>query len=156
MAEKNGMSIMVLILFFSVGKHPRKPSWFPWQGVLRGTAFLLHKESRGEVPRWLEASNETWVSWRGFPKGGRASLGTRSCLQGLVCYTLDGGRGRKGLVTGQHKTLLTTQDRRVLRAGRPEKTRLAERKSRLADKGCAGLEGAERQESTCSRAVRGV
>ena len=32
----------------------------------------------------------------GVSKGGRASLGTRSCLQGLVCYTLDGGRGAKG------------------------------------------------------------
>lgn len=32
----------------------------------------------------------------GVSKGGRAALGTRSCLQGLVCYTLDGGRGAKG------------------------------------------------------------
>ena len=53
----------------------------------------------------------------GVSKGGRASLGTRSCLQGLVCYTLDGGRGRKGLVEWQHKTLSLTQDRRGLRPG---------------------------------------
>ncbi|HCB65436.1 MAG TPA: hypothetical protein DEP43_05670 [Ruminococcaceae bacterium] len=45
----------------------------------------------------------------GVSKGGRASLGTRSCLQGLVCYTLDGGRGRKGLVEWQNKTLSLTQ-----------------------------------------------
>ena len=44
----------------------------------------------------------------GVSKGGRASLGTRSCLQGLACYTLDGGRGRKGLVEWQHKTLSLT------------------------------------------------
>ena len=77
-------------------------------------------------------------------------------VQGLVCYTLDGGRERKGLVEWQHKTLSLTQDRRVLRSGEPEKTRIMERKSRLSDKGCAGLDGAERQESTRSRAVRGV
>ena len=44
----------------------------------------------------------------GVSKGGRASLGTRSCLQGLVCYTFCGGRRRKGLATGQRKGLSAT------------------------------------------------
>lgn len=45
----------------------------------------------------------------GVSKGGRASLGTRSCLQGLVCYTFCGGRRRKGLATGQRKDLSATR-----------------------------------------------
>lgn len=45
-----------------------------WQGDLRGTEFLLQRESRGEAPRWLEESKETWVSWRGYPKGAGAPL----------------------------------------------------------------------------------
>ena len=53
----------------------------------------------------------------GVSKGGRASLGTRLCSQSIVCYTLDGERGRGGLVTGQHNTLSATQDRQGLRAG---------------------------------------
>ena len=44
----------------------------------------------------------------GVSKGGRASLGTRSCLQGLVCYTFCGGRRRKGIAEGQRKDLLAT------------------------------------------------
>ena len=44
----------------------------------------------------------------GVSKGGRASLGTRSCLQGLVCYTFCGGRRRRGLATGQRKDLSVT------------------------------------------------
>ena len=49
-------------VFFSVGKHPKKPDRFPWQGDLRGTVFLLHRESRGEAPRWQEDFKETTVS----------------------------------------------------------------------------------------------
>ena len=44
----------------------------------------------------------------GVSKGGRASLGTRSCLQGLVCYTFCGGRRRKGLAEGQRKDFSVT------------------------------------------------
>ena len=45
-----------------------------WQWDLRGTAFLLHRKSRGEAPRWLEESKETWVSWQGYPKGAEPPL----------------------------------------------------------------------------------
>ncbi len=92
----------------------------------------------------------------GVSKGGRAALGTRLCSQSVVCYTLDGGRGRRGLVTGQHKTLSTTQDRRVLRAGRREKAKLLIRKSCLSVKVRECLDGAKREKSNSGRAVRGV
>ena len=44
----------------------------------------------------------------GVSKGGSASLGTRSCLQGLVCYTFCGRGRRRGLATGQRKGLSAT------------------------------------------------
>ena len=92
----------------------------------------------------------------GVSKGGSAPFGTRSCLQGLVCYTFCGGRRRKGLAPGQRKDLSATQDRRGLQAGWPKTQGLMRSKARLADKGCAGLNGAERQESTRSRAAGGI
>ena len=92
----------------------------------------------------------------GVSKGGRASFGTRSCLQGLVCYTFCGGRQRKGLATGQRKDLSATQDRRDLQAGWPKTQGLVRSKARLAGRGCVRLNGAERQESTRSRAAGGI
>ena len=92
----------------------------------------------------------------GVSKGGRAFLGTRLCLQSIVCYTLDGERGRRGLVTGQHKTLSATQDGQVLRAERREKAKLLIRKSCLSVKVQECLDGAKREKSNSGRAVRGV
>ena len=79
--------------------------------------------SRGEAPLWAEKagarlecsgllcgeeSKETWVSWRGYPKGAGLPLAHDLAVQGLVCYTFCGGRRRKGLAEGQRKDLSAT------------------------------------------------
>ena len=50
------MSITALILFFSAWEASNETGRFRWQGDLRGTAFLLHRVSRGEAPLWAEKS----------------------------------------------------------------------------------------------------
>ena len=92
----------------------------------------------------------------GVSKGGRASLGTRSCLQGLVCYTFCGGRRRKGLAEGQRKGLSATQDRRGLQAGWPKTQGLVRSKARLSVRGCVRLDGAKRKKSVRSWAAGGI
>ena len=92
----------------------------------------------------------------GVSKGGRAPLGTRSCFQGLVCYTFCGRGRRRGLATGQRKDLSATQDRRGLQGGCPKTQGLMRSKARLADRGCVRLDGAKRTKSVCSRAEEGI
>ena len=92
----------------------------------------------------------------GVSKGGRASLGTRSCLQGLVCYTFCGRGRRRGLATGQRKDLSATQDRRGLQGGCPKTQGLMRSKARLADRGCVRLDGAKRKKSVRRRAEEGI
>ena len=92
----------------------------------------------------------------GVSKGGRAPLGTRSCLQGLVCYTFCGRGRRRGLATGQRKDLSATQDRRGLQGGCPKTQGLMRSKARLADRGCVRLDGAKRKKSVRSRAADGI
>lgn len=65
----------------------------------------------------------------GVSKGGRASLGTRSCLQGLVCYTFCGGRRRKGLAEGQRKDLLATPGQAGFADRMAENARACEKQS---------------------------
>lgn len=63
------------------------------KGFQRGQRPLWQRKRRMSITALIlfflcgEASNETGRFRGGVSKGGRASLGTRSCLQGLVCYT---------------------------------------------------------------------
>ncbi len=103
-----------------------------------------------------EASNET-----GRFRGGGIQRGQRLPWHTTLfakCSVLHLGRwaGRKGLVTGQHKTLSTTQDGKILRAGRREKAKILIRKSCLSVKVRECLDGAKREKSNSGRAVRGV
>ena len=103
-----------------------------------------------------EASNETGRFRGGGIQRGQGRPWHTTLL--AKCSVLHLGRwaGAKGLVTGQHKTLSTTQDRRVLRAGRREKAKLLIRKSCLSVKVRECLDGAKREKSNSRRAVRGV
>ena len=92
----------------------------------------------------------------GVSKGGRAPLGTRSCLQGLVCYTFCGRGRRRGLATGQRKGLSATPGQAGFAGLLAENARLVRSKARLADKGCVRLDGAKRKKSVRSRAAGGI
>ena len=122
----------------------------------KGAEPSLQGESRGEAPRWLEASNETWVSWWGYPKGAGPPLAHDLAVQGLVCYTFCGGRRRKGLATGQRTDLSAPQDRRDLQAGWPKTQGLVKSKARLSVRDCVRLDGAKRKKSVRSRAAGGI
>lgn len=93
------------------GKIPKK-HLFRWREISKGVEPTLQGESRGEAPLWAEKTGaESFrssflcggriqrnrvVSWQGIQWGQRP-LGTRSCLQGLVCYTFRGrATGKSG------------------------------------------------------------
>ena len=132
------------------------------KGFQRGKRPLWQRKRRMSITALIlfflcgEASNETGRFRGGVSKGGRASLGTRSCLQGLVCYTFCGRGRRRGLATGQRKGHSATQDRRGLQGFRPKTQGLLRSKARLADRGCVRLDGAKRKKSVRSRAAGGI
>ena len=69
---------------FSVGKNPKKPGGFVAGGFKGNRVPLTKGIQRGSSPLAGRIQrNLGFVA--GVSKGGRGSLGTRSCLQGLVC-----------------------------------------------------------------------
>ena len=87
------------------------------RGVQRGSSPLA-----GRIQR-----NLGFVA--GVSKGGRAPIGTRSCLQGLVCYTFCGRGRRRGLATGQRKGHSATPGQAGFAGLLPEKAGAFEKQS---------------------------
>ena len=129
------------------------------RGVQRGSS-PLGREGRSTIGMlrlslWGRIQRNRAVSWQGIQWGQSLPWHTILLARSSVLYLLR-RRRRRGLATGQRKDLLATQDRRGLQAGWPKTQGLVRSKARLADKGCAGLNGAERQESTRIRAAGGI
>ena len=86
------------------GKNSKK-HLFRWRGDFKGGRAHVDRSVRRGVLLWAEQAGarlvvlllslrgriqrNRLVSWQGIQRG-RRPLGTRSCLQGLVCYTLHG------------------------------------------------------------------
>ena len=147
--------------FFTAGRIQRNLC-FVGRGFQRGRRPLWQRKSGMSITVFILFFSEGKHPMKpggfvaGVSKGGWASLGTRSCLQGLVCYTFCGRGRRRGLATGQRKGRSATQDRRGLQGICPKTKELLRSKARLADRSCVRLDGAKRKKSVCSRAADGI